>query len=58
MIQTTAIALLSWLSTMHNMIDLVNKAFPISESRTQATRRHNLILQIEIKYIKLNGSSY
>jgi hypothetical protein len=34
---TTVAPLLHWLSTMHNAIDFVEKGFPASESRTQAT---------------------
>ena len=37
----TAIPLLRWLSTKHNLIDLAEKAFPPSESKNTSKRTVN-----------------
>jgi hypothetical protein len=39
----TITPLLHWLSTKHNLIDLATKAFPASESRTQARKDKHAI---------------
>ena len=37
----TATPLLRWLSTKHNLIDLAEKAFPVSESKNTGLRTVN-----------------